>query len=47
MNQKLGYAWSMSLLGIILLALWADSGFIALALSATPFILMIYGPRIR
>jgi hypothetical protein len=28
-------------------AIWADLGFIALALSATPFILMFYGPRIR
>jgi len=49
MNDRLGVPWSMSLLGTPTLSnvssLWI--GFIGLALSVTPFVLMIYGPRIR
>ena len=47
MNNKLGFDWSMSLLGIAILSLLSDSGFIGLALSVTPYVLMFYGPQIR
>jgi hypothetical protein len=47
MNNKLGFDWSMSLLGIAILRLVSDSGFIGLALSVTPYVLMFYGPQIR
>jgi hypothetical protein len=50
MNDKLGFAWSMSLLGTYASALAITiliSGFIGLALSAVPYILVAYGPIIR
>jgi hypothetical protein len=47
MYIRLGVPWSMSVLGTLHQKSLLTAGFIGLALSVTPFVLMLYGPRIR